>query len=253
MLPWIVALKTWLEYWQCQSTSFMMTSWHGYAFRFTTLRPTRNEQHFADDIFKRIFFNENVWILIIISLKFVSNGPINIIPALRQIMAWRRPGDKPLYEPMMVNLLTHICVTRPQWVKSPMCGTLMFSLLSVWTSCWASSRSCGDLKPLKRSCDLTNELLVAHDSNIYIVTQHLTLWDRVTHIWVSKLTAIGADNSFSSGLQQAIIENNAGWNIINGTLRNKFWWSFNQNTYIFNQENAFESGKWRPFFLNVLL
>ena len=32
-------------------------------------------------------------------------------------MAWRRPGDKPLSEPIMVSLLTHICVTRPQWVK----------------------------------------------------------------------------------------------------------------------------------------
>ena len=38
--------------------------------------------------------------------------------ALVQIMAWRRPGDKPLSEPMMVSLLTHICVTRPQWVNS---------------------------------------------------------------------------------------------------------------------------------------
>ena len=32
-------------------------------------------------------------------------------------MAWRQPGDKPLSEPMMVRLPTHICVTRPQWVK----------------------------------------------------------------------------------------------------------------------------------------
>ena len=32
-------------------------------------------------------------------------------------MAWRRPGDKPLSEPMMVRLPTHICVTRPQWVN----------------------------------------------------------------------------------------------------------------------------------------
>ena len=32
-------------------------------------------------------------------------------------MAWRRPGDKPLSEPMMVRLKTHICVSRPQWVK----------------------------------------------------------------------------------------------------------------------------------------
>ena len=31
-------------------------------------------------------------------------------------MVWRRSGDKPLSEPMMVRLPTHICVTRPQWV-----------------------------------------------------------------------------------------------------------------------------------------
>ena len=66
-------------------------------------RLRQNGRHFADDIFKRIFFNENVWISIKTSLKFVSDGPINKIPALFQIMAWRRPGDKPLSEPMMVE------------------------------------------------------------------------------------------------------------------------------------------------------
>ena len=87
------------------------------AYVFNTLRPRRNEQHFADDIFKRIFFNENVWISIKISMKFVPKGPVNNIPSLVQIMAWRRSGDKPWSEPMMVSLPTHICVTRPQWVK----------------------------------------------------------------------------------------------------------------------------------------
>ena len=81
-----------------------------------TLRPRQDGRHFPDDIFKCIFLNENVWIPIIISLKFVPKGPINYIPALVQIMAWRRPGDKPLSEAMMVRLLTHMCVTRPQWV-----------------------------------------------------------------------------------------------------------------------------------------
>ena len=81
-----------------------------------TLRPRRNERHFADDIFKRIFFNENVWISNKISLKFVRTGPINNIPGLVQIIAWRRLSNKPLSEPMMVRLPTHICVTRPQWV-----------------------------------------------------------------------------------------------------------------------------------------
>ena len=37
---------------------------------------------------------------------------------LVQIMAWRRPDDKPLSEPMMVSLLTYICLTRPQWVNN---------------------------------------------------------------------------------------------------------------------------------------
>ena len=36
-------------------------------------------------------------------------------------MAWRRPGDKPLSEPVMVRLLTQICVTRPQWVNQNDC------------------------------------------------------------------------------------------------------------------------------------
>ena len=82
-----------------------------------TLRPRQNGRRFADDTFKSIFLNEDDRISITISLKFVPKGPINSIPALVQIMAWRRSGDKPLSEPMMVSLLTHICVTRPQWDK----------------------------------------------------------------------------------------------------------------------------------------
>ena len=55
-----------------------------------TLRPRQNGRHLADNIFKCNFLNENVWIPIEISLKFVPKGPINNIPALVQIMAWRR-------------------------------------------------------------------------------------------------------------------------------------------------------------------
>ena len=79
-----------------------------------TLRPRQHGRHFADDTFKRVFFNENVRISIKISLKFVPKGPINNNPAMVQIMAWRCSGDEPLSEPMMVRLPTHICVTRPQ-------------------------------------------------------------------------------------------------------------------------------------------
>ena len=82
-----------------------------------SLWPRQNGRLFADDTFKRIFLNENIWISTKNSLKFVPKGLINNIPALVLIMAWRRPGNKPLSEPMMVRLPTHICVTRPQWVK----------------------------------------------------------------------------------------------------------------------------------------
>ena len=72
-------------------------------------------------IFQCIFLNENIQISIKISLKYVLKGPINNIPgtkplsepmlefpALVQIMAWCRPCDKPLSEPIMASLLTHI-------------------------------------------------------------------------------------------------------------------------------------------------
>ena len=57
----------------------------------------------ADDIFKCIFLNEKCCILIKISLKFFPKGPIDNNPALVQIMAWRRIGDKSLYEAMLTR------------------------------------------------------------------------------------------------------------------------------------------------------
>ena len=83
-----------------------------------TLRPSQTGHHFPDDIFKFTFMNENIWIDIKTSLKLVPKGPFNNIVALVQIMAWCRPGDKPLSEAMIVSSLTHICVTRPQWSSS---------------------------------------------------------------------------------------------------------------------------------------
>ena len=98
-----------------------------------TLRTRQNVRHFPDDIFKCIFLNENEWISIKISLKFVPKVRINNTPALVRIMAWRRPGDKPLSEPMVVSFLAHICVTRPQWVKSTM-HIFLFRQLYLFTA-----------------------------------------------------------------------------------------------------------------------
>ena len=82
-----------------------------------TLRQRQNGRHFEVNLYKFILFNENLRILIKISLMFVPNSAINNIPALVQIVAWRQPGDKPLSEPMLRTSLTHICVTRPLWVN----------------------------------------------------------------------------------------------------------------------------------------
>ena len=66
---------------------------------------THWDQDKMDAISQTTFFLiENVWIPIEISLKFVCKGPINNIPALLQIMAWHRPGDKPLSEHINASL-----------------------------------------------------------------------------------------------------------------------------------------------------
>ena len=102
--------------------------------RINTLGPRKNGRHFADDILKCIFLNENAGILPKISLKFVPKVRINNIPALVQIMAWRRPGDKSSSEPMMVSLLTYICVTRPHWTNA-MDMASAGSLTPPWDAC----------------------------------------------------------------------------------------------------------------------
>ena len=89
----------------------------GFSYPVNSQRPRHDGRHFADDIFKCIFLNENVWIPIKMSPTFVPKGPNNNIPAMVQIMAWHHPSDKPLSEPMVVSLPTHICVTRPQSVN----------------------------------------------------------------------------------------------------------------------------------------
>ena len=110
------------------------------AFLAVTLKPRQHGWHYPDDIFKCIFLDENVIIPIDISLKFVPQVPINKIPALIQIMALRRPGDKPLSEPMMVNLLTHICGTRPQWINAIRHFNSFFSNIGLYTYAHTSTK-----------------------------------------------------------------------------------------------------------------
>ena len=75
---------------------------------------TFSRRHFEMDFLKW----KKKGISIKISLKFVPKGPLNNIRALVQIMAWRRPGAKPLSEPILIRLPMHICGARPQWVNT---------------------------------------------------------------------------------------------------------------------------------------
>ena len=63
------------------------------------------------------------------------------LTALVQIMAWRRSGDKPLSETMMVSLTTHICVTRPQWVNKDYVSNInigkSITMAAYWSSKWS--------------------------------------------------------------------------------------------------------------------
>ena len=64
--------------------------------------------HFAEELFKCFILILNlIWIKI--SMAFVPKTPINNIPAL--------VGTTPISEPIMLRIMTHISVTRPQSVK----------------------------------------------------------------------------------------------------------------------------------------
>ena len=77
-----------------------------------TLRPRQHDRQFSD-IFKCISWIEIYAIRLKFHRSLFLRVKYNNIPALVQILGWHQPGDKPLCEPMMVRLSTHICVTRP--------------------------------------------------------------------------------------------------------------------------------------------
>ena len=84
--------------------------------------------------------------------EFCSKSQINNIPALAKIMAWCRLCDKPSTEPVMVCLLTHICVTRSQLVKQWHLGCMASSPFCKFTInsklCERKERTVGNLNLL---------------------------------------------------------------------------------------------------------
>ena len=182
--------------------------------KLNTLRPRQNGRHFPDDIFKWISLNESVWILIKISLNFVPRGPINNIPALVQIMAWRQPGDKPLSEPMMFSLPTHICVTLPQWVN-----VLMYAIPG-WCLVFYSGVSSTMLL-----CGCQKTVGVLHipycNARIHII---ITTWRGIT--CRIAVTIEGVENAYLPGNVhfQYRPEGDIGVAVVVGAIRNTSRW-----------------------------
>ena len=101
---------------------------------FNIMRPRQNGRHLADDIFKCIFLNENIWIHINISLKFVPKSRIINIPALVQIMAWHRPGDKPLFEPRQDGRHSIKHIFKSVFLNENVCILNFTEICSQWSS-----------------------------------------------------------------------------------------------------------------------
>ena len=65
--------------------------------------PGQNGRHLGKDIFKCISWMGMTKIPIRISLKLVPRSPVGNKPALVQVMAWCRSGDRPLTGPMLTQ------------------------------------------------------------------------------------------------------------------------------------------------------
>ena len=102
------------------NTTYIMVMWHWHNTWFALTHWSPDEiNNISQTTFWNVFFSMKMFeFRLKFNWIFFPKGPINNIPALVQIMAWRCPGDKPLSETMMVSLPTHICVTRPQWVNT---------------------------------------------------------------------------------------------------------------------------------------
>ena len=119
------------------------------------------------------------------------------------IIARRRPGDEPSSEEMMINLLTYIYVTRPQWVKSfsdffitqnlqhekwwlHWCLSVMCSICRIFIGLdlspsvkWILTRCCSDiLKPCRAEFVL--------GANIFLFLLYHNFWTPVSCGWLCK-------------------------------------------------------------------
>ena len=114
-MGWILQIQS-LIFTLCLSMHWWIQCWTEWDLVLTHWGWDKMAANFADNICKWIFLKENCCIMIKISLRYICKGPIYANPALVQIMAPRRTGDKSLSEPM-IALFGDYASLWPRWVK----------------------------------------------------------------------------------------------------------------------------------------
>ena len=100
-----------------------------------TLRPRQNGRNFADDIFKFTSWMKMYWFRLIFP-EVCSQWSIQQYSSIGSDNGLA-PTRRPLSKPMMIILLTHICITWPQWVQRK--SMYMYFNLSFTESCYLTS------------------------------------------------------------------------------------------------------------------
>ena len=134
-----------LRHYICQSISssalrilkwdFMMRMYADTKLTIDTLRPRQNCRHFADDIFKRTFLNENIWISTKFLLKFVPKCPFQNSIALVQKMAWRRIKKYLVCKRYVLYSISNelCCVSREKLDIEPLDGMKLVMVMRIYS------------------------------------------------------------------------------------------------------------------------
>ena len=145
----------------------------------------------------------------------------------------------PHIEPSRMYLFQILIVpTESQQIQTCRYDTFCAGMFRYIYEAWEDCNTLIWWKPGSRKCIKITRI---HRSAVYNINVLLTHWGRMTRICVIKLSIIVADNGLSPDRHQAIIWTNAGWNIVNWTLRSILQWNIYRNSYILIQENLFQN------------
>ena len=120
-------------------------------------------------------------------------------------MTWRLSGDKPLSEPMMVSLPTHICVTRPHHWRWALGRQLSGSPSAVYRGC-KSPDLAKARPPSPISCRKDRRLSVTHHCGQIVSIDHMLLECAVLQECRDEYYTAGSLNTLLETIPETCIE-----------------------------------------------